>query len=208
MFKFLIVWDPCCSLSITSLVHRSCFCLLHAATASEKLKVKTSKISLSKGFLELQKVDLTWWQTPSLVEVQLSVFLKHLMENCYHSISGSVVPLAMFVKYGPPSYITLHCNDSTVLFFSWVKVLTCGARPGGVQPGLLSRHGRVSWECRRVCPRFSSPKTPSRTVLDLVWWQNAHLVAPCLTLGGHHCHQGWGKFGWVVVLRSREGPLK
>ena len=45
-----------------------------------------------------------------------------------------------------------------------------------------------------VCARdFLLQKAPSRTVLDLVWWQNAHLVAPCLTLGGHFCHQGWAQ---------------
>ena len=85
------------------------------------------------------------------------------------------------------------------------KVLICGARLLA-QPGLLSKHGCVPWECRRVCPRFSSPKTPSRTVLDLVWWQNAHLVAPCLTLGGRHCHQGWAHI--YYLLCSRKGPKK
>ena len=77
--------------------------MLHAATASEKLKVKTSKISLSKGFLELQKVDLTWWQTPSLVEVQLSVFLKAFLSQ----FLGPLCLWQCLSNMGPLH--TLHC---------------------------------------------------------------------------------------------------
>ena len=76
----------------------------------------------------------------------------------------------------------------------------CRARPLE-QPGLF-----LTWPRLMGGPWFSSPKTPPRTVLDLVWWQNAHLVAPCLTLGGRHCHQGWAHI--YYLLCSRKGPKK
>ena len=184
------------SMSMTSPVHSSCLlaptgalivvmCIFRSTT--------TFQVSLSPYFFQsfydsFNDILGTFWD--------IFGYLGFLLSERFSGVSPK--PPLSFCEMNPSDCFS-HSSEGWDV---WDKA------GGPTWPPL--KHGRVSWECRADCVPdiFFSKSSTSRTVLDLVWWQNAHLVAPCLTLGGHFCHQGWGQLGWVVVLRSTEGPLK